>query len=185
VRPCRRCLMAAHARAPSRVLQGQAGTRAALAPVRGRARRLRTEEAAIARELGQGRKLARDRGVFLLRLDRLGRRAPWRRLSRRPRRRRASHQPRAHGLKWCARGHGARSARGRPSASAAPASGLSLKGAAPACRLGVGGPRARSARGRRARHAECRSASAEGWLSRHSACRVPRLFAPGVWKVAR
>jgi hypothetical protein len=39
--------------------------RAALVPVRGRARRLRTVAAAIARELEPGRQLARDRGVFL------------------------------------------------------------------------------------------------------------------------
>ncbi len=44
-------------------------------------------------------------------------------------------------------------------ASAAPASGLALKGAAPARLLvAVSGPRSRSARGRRARHAPCSSA---------------------------
>ena len=43
----------------------------------------------------------------------------------------------------------------------------------------------RSARGRRARHAECRARSPKGWPSPHSACRVPRLFAPGLRKVAR
>ena len=51
--------------------------------------------------------------------------------------------------------------------------------------VAVCGPRARSARGRRARHAECRSASAKGWRWGHSARRVPRLFAPGLRKVAR
>ena len=44
----------------------RAGTRAPLAPVRGRARRLRTAAAAMSRQLGRGRKLPRHRGVFLL-----------------------------------------------------------------------------------------------------------------------
>jgi hypothetical protein len=51
--------------------------------------------------------------------------------------------------------------------------------------VAVCGPRARSARGRRARHAECRTASVKGRRWWHSACRVPRLFAPGPREVAR
>jgi hypothetical protein len=51
--------------------------------------------------------------------------------------------------------------------------------------VAVCGPRSRSARGRRARHAECSAASAKRWLVQHSACRVPRLFAPGLRRVAR
>ena len=128
-------------------------------PVRGRARRLRTEAAAIARELEPGRQLARDRGVFLSWLDRPGRRAPGGGCPAG----RAAGAPAAVAARLGFRGALACVARygqdGRAPRSPAVfpeggRAGLSL--------VAVCGPRSRSARGRRARHAECRSGFGQG-----------------------
>ena len=56
--------------------------------------------------------------------------------------------------------------------------GALLAGQEPRRQLPLVIPGCRSARGRRARHAECKVRSPERWLSPHSACRVPRLCAP-------
>ena len=111
---------------------GRAGLRAALVPVRGRARRLRTAAAAIARELGQDGSSRAIAASFSLGLDRPGTPRARGRLSRRPRRRRASRQPRAPGLQRRAGLRGA----GWPRVGARHAAQRSsLKGAAPACPL--------------------------------------------------
>ena len=172
----------AHARVPSRALHAEHGRAAALVPVHGRARRLRTEVAAIARGLEQTRQLARDRGVFSQGWTGLGRRA----LGGGCPAGRAAGAPAAVAARLGFRGALACVARdgGDGHAPRSPAF-FPEGGRAGLSPVAVCGPRARSARGRRARHAECRSASAKGRRWWHSACRVPRLFAPGLRKVAR
>ena len=66
----------------------------------------------------------------------------------------------------------------RPGRKLARHRGALLAGQKPRRRLPLVIPGRRSARGRRARHAECRAVHLRNGLSPHSARRVPRLFAP-------
>jgi hypothetical protein len=166
----------AHARVPSRALRDEQARRQRRACPRPCATLQRRPPS---RELERGRLLARDRGVFLWAgpawdAARLGR------LSRRPRRAPAANPARLgfRGALACVARYGEDGARHAAQRS-------SLKGAAPACRLwllwpaGQVGPRA--SRPSRA----VQGGGEREWLRWHGARRVPRLFAPGLRKVAR
>ena len=66
----------------------------------------------------------------------------------------------------------------RPGRKLARHRGALLVGQEPRRRLPLVIPRRRSARGRRARHAACKTAVPKGRRWWQAACRVPRLFAP-------
>lgn len=143
----------AHARVPSLAVLDERGRghRSCLsAAVRDGYEQRRPPSRASSSQDGSSRAIAAS---FSFGLDRPGTPRAWGRLSRRPRRRRASRQLRAPGLQ---RRAGLRGAVWRDERAPRSPADFFEGGRAGWSLVAVCGPRSRSARGRRARHAACR-----------------------------